>query len=210
MSSTTLSKTGTGFAVDTYPKFQLNDGPNPGTSAINSRLCVLLPDPISAASDFVTTPGTGLWSVEIRAVTAGVIGSIVHSATNIAAVTNVLWVALDPAAFPANGDVYRVTIKDSAGTVCDEWDFSVFQPNIGAGSAGVAAINNAVRRIAGLLGYRQQVIYSDFVLGIPQTTTITLQDAAGAALASYRRKLFLNDAHAVIAETSAALDSNVL
>lgn len=209
MSSTALSKTGSGFAVDTYPKFQLNDGPNPGTAAILGRLCVLLPDPASATSDFITTPGSGLWSVEIRVVTAGAIGAIVHSASNIPGLTNVLWVALDPAEF-AIDNVYRVTIKDSAGTVADEWDFGVYQPNIGVGAAGVASINNAIHRIAGLLGYRKQVLYSDFVLGIPLTTTITLQDDAGATLATYRRKLVLNDAHAVIAETSAALDANVL
>lgn len=209
MSSVATSKTGTGFTTDTYAKFQLNDGPNPGSSAILGRLCVLLPDPISATSDFITTPGTGLWSVEITEVLSGAIGPVIKSASNISNLTNVLWIALDPDDFQT-GRVYRVTIKDSAGTVADEWDFGVYQPNIGAGSAGVASINNAIRRIAGLLGYRKQVIYSDFVLGIPLTTTITLQDGAGSSIAQYRRKLTLNDAHAVIAETSAALDANVL
>ena len=209
MTSTALSKTGTGFGVDSYAKFQMSDGPNPGTAAISSSLMVLLPDPISATSDFITTPGTGLWSVEIYEVTAGVIGSIVDSATNISAVTNVWWVALDPAVFDVT-KAYRVVIKDSAGTVCDEWDFTLFQPNIGAGAAGVSSINDAIRRIAGLLGYRRQVIYSDYILGIPQTTTIKLLDGAGAELASYRRKLVLDAAHAVIAETSAALDTNTL
>ena len=208
MSSTSPSRTG-GFLTRTAVKLQMSDQANPGTEAIQSALPIFVPDPNSAvaASDFVTATGTN-WTITIVENVAGAVGATVHTATVLAS-NNIIWVALDPGVFTI-GNVYRVTITDNGGNVMDVWDFELYSQDISTGAANIADINNSIRRIAGLLGYRQKVTYADYIYGVPRQTTIELQDAAGATLATYRRTLTMNEAKEVTGETMAALDTNVL
>lgn len=200
-----------GFRVEMLPALQLSDGPNPTATPIASPLLIFLPAPDANAAEFTTlgNGGGGVWRVSVSEAQNGVLGAAILSLT----VPNshmMLWVALDPAVYFTDR-VYRVQIRDDSNAICDEWDFRCYDVNTSPGSlTGLEEINDAIRRIAGLLGYRQRVTYSDYIQGIPQTTLIELLDEFDAAMASYRRKLVLNDANQVLSETCAALDTNNL
>ena len=204
-----------GFSLRTMPRFQLNEGANPGATAINAALLIMLPDPDSgvagATSEFITAVPAGQpWNVQIVEIENGAVtGTIAYSAT-VPIANNAIWVALDPAVFVTTKS-YRVRLFDPGNNLAEEWDFKVHDHNVTAvGPGDLASINNAIRRIAGLLGYRQRVSYSDFNLGIPQTTLIELLDATQATLASYRVKTTLDSALNITSQTAAALDANVL
>ncbi len=210
MPSSIASSAG-GFYIEPIPAFQLSDGPNPNSTPMASALMILLPSPTFNAGEFVTTGNGsgGVWRVSILPMTAGVLGAAVFS-TTVPNTSNVLWVALDPAVFPTTS-AYRVRVKDDANNICDEWDFRTFTIDSSAGGpSGIQSINDAIRRIAGLLGYRQRVTYSDYLLGKPQTALIDLMDSLDVVIAQYRRTLTLDSANQVLAETSAALDQNNL
>lgn len=200
-----------GFYIEPLPGFQLSDGPNPNATPINSALMIVLPSPTFNAGQFVTTGNGsgGVWRVSIKPLVAGALGAAVYS-TTVPNTSNVLWVAIDPAVFDVSCP-HRVQIKDDANNICDEWDFSLFTiDSAAAGPADIQEVNDAVRRIAGLLGYRQRVTYSDYLLGKPQTTLIELMDNGGLVIASYRRTLHLDSANQVLSETCAALDQDNL
>lgn len=200
-----------GFTLVSIPKMQLSEGPNPGVSIANGVLLVFVPDidsPVSP-SEFITQPLGSQWAVTIEPVVAGVVGASVYS-QNIPIANNLHYITLDPATYPRG--LYRVTLRDAGANIIDQWDFHTFDQNATSGSADVASINDAVRRIAGLLGYRQRTTYADYVanLGMPATTTVELLDGSNNVLASYRRKLNFDSSGQVSSETMAALDTNVL
>lgn len=178
-----------GFSVESFAKLQMSDGPNPVSAPINSALLVWLPDPDSATvgSEFITAAGT-TWRIEISVIQGSLPGSVIFTSDEPIA-NNARWIALDPAVFNTSA-TYRVRISDGNGNIADEWDFRLFNINATpTGPANLAEINNRIRRIAGLLGYRQRVSYSNFVLGKPLEATIDLLDNAGVVIAQYRRKV---------------------
>ena len=215
MPSQSVISSQNGFSLRTSPHFQMNEGPNPGATVINGALLLMLPDPDSAVagatSEFITSaPASQPWNVQILEIENGAVTAVIAYAATVPIANNAIWVALDPAVFD-NTKAYRVRLFDPGNNLAEEWDFKLHDHDVTAvGPADLANINNAIRRIAGLLGYRQRVTYSDFQLGVPQTTLIELLDATQATLASYRVKTTLDSAQNITAQTSAALDANVL
>lgn len=200
-----------GFSVDRTTRVQASDGPNDGATSISSALLVFLPEPNTAiaSSEFVTNGTTGTtWSVRVYGITAGAVGASVFTRT-VPVDSNTLYVPMDPAVFP-DGD-YRVEIRDPGDNIADQYDISVFSQDNLSGSADVQAINNAIARIAGLSGFRQQIEYdADYYHGEHRGATVSLLDSAGAVIATYRVNRTLDQAAHVIAETSVALDDNNL
>lgn len=212
MPSRVSTSSSNGFGLVSLPRFQLNDGPNPGVTQINSPLMILLPDPDSSVvgSEFVTAviPNAS-WTVRILGVVGGVVGAAVYVQT-VPQSANVLWVAIDPALFSA-GRTYRVQIFDTGNNIAAEWDFHVFDHSVSlSGPADIAEANNHIRRIAGLLGYRQRVTYSGHQYGMPGQALIELLNEAGGTLAQYRVKNTYDSARNLTSQTSVALDNNTL
>ena len=203
---------GGGIVAEVHPKMQLGSNDHDGATPAESFLTILFPDPAPpGASDYATTGGNWSWQIEYvyRDTVLGVIRS-----ESVTSANDIEFVPISSADSPplgsaddgAGGDgyFYRVTVFDSVGTVVDEWDVRIFgQDFTGTGPAGIEAINDSIRRIAGLLGYRQRVTYSNYSLGIPQDTLVELLNAAGAVLAEYNVKKLINDANAVIGEIHA-------
>lgn len=178
-----------------------------GSNIADALLMVMLPDPNPpGVSDFVITGGA--WTVTVTKYLRDT--QVDTRDYSVPATADTLWIAVYPDESPAfyevsdaNGDcyVYRVTIKDAGANVCEEWDFSCYTFDVSSGAAGdTAAINDKIARIAGLLGYRQRVTYSNFDLGIPVDTLVELLDANDDTIAEYRIKKILNGAHAIIGE----------
>lgn len=206
----TILSSNSGFTARPVMRFQANEGPNPGVSLINSALLVFLPEPNTAAfatSEFITNNVGTQWSLTIYRITNGAVGAITASVA-IDVTSNMLWYPLDPAVLPAG--LYRFEIRDPSNFVADQFDVSIFDQNATGGSADVQSINDAIRRIAGLLGYRQRVVYSDYYHAQHRSATVELLDATGATLAQYRNTVAISPEGHKLTEVSAALDSNNL
>ena len=101
--------------------------------------------------------------------------------------------------------------KNTAHDTAASGAFELFDHSFTAGATNTNAINNAIRRIASLLGYRQRVTYSDFLHNVARTAQIDVLDQdLATVLAQYRVKRTLDAAGNILGETSMALDSNDL
>ena len=200
---------GGGIVLEVHPKMQIGSTDHVGATSAESFITLLLPDPNPpGASDYVTTGGAWSWQIEriYRDATLAVIRT-----ENVPATEDIEFVPVHGLDSPAlwecddgaggDGYFYRVTIFDSVGTLVSEWDFRLFcQDFTGTAPSDIASLNDTIRRIAGLLGYRQRVTYSNYSLGVPVDTLVELLNAADGVIAEYNIKKILNDANAVIGE----------
>lgn len=217
MSMKTIASSAGGFQLETAVRFQLSDGPNNGATTPLSMIPVMLPDPNSAfagagpgTSQFITSNVGANWTVQVYPIVNGVVsGTALAIPQQIPVGFNIYWIPLDPAVFTQR--MYRVVIRDPGNNVAEQFDFAVFDHSTTASGGSVSAINDKIRRIAGLLGFRQRVTYAQYLHGIAREALIEmLSSDLSTVVARWRHRKVLDAAGNVTAETSAALDSNDL
>jgi len=173
----------------------------PNTYQLGKAVLVFFPDPTEGAG------GTTTWSWEIYNVTDS---AIVDSDSSVDSGTegNAIKVELDSSY--ATGKLYRVRIWNAAAQLRSEWYFVVFDATFGTvGPTNIAAINDAITRIAGLQGHNQKVTIVSQEFGVPTEVLIEVYDgdpdnSGSSVIARYRQKKFLDATQRVSGEVSAA------
>lgn len=180
------------FEVIRFPHIQLE-----------KRLLMYFPDPDSG---FIAGAGVD-WSWEIFNDTDSV---IVTTGTQTSATEDYFTVLLATATYTA-GKRYRVRIFDDSATLRDEWYFIAYTTNFaGLPPINVADINDAIARIAGLLGLHQRITHNLIELGVPVETNIKLydkdpNDPTAAVTGEYEQRKFLDLQGRVESEVSSRI-----
>lgn len=157
---------------------------------IGKRVLLYFPDPDSG---FIAGAGVD-WSWEIYNDTDSV---IVATGTRDSATEDYETVVLSSGTYTA-GKRYRVRIFDDSAALIDEWFFVAYTSDFaGLPPINVAAINDSIARIAGLLGHHQIVTHDVFELGVPKETTIKLYDGdpndpGSTQIGEYQQRKFLD------------------
>ena len=170
---------------------------------IGKKLLMYFPDPDSA---FIGGAGVA-WSWEIYNDTDAVIVTV---GAEVSATADYRTVDLASPTYVA-GKRYRVRIFDDAAVLRDEWYFVAYTSNFaGLPPINVASINDAIARIAGLLGLNQVVTHNAIELGVPVETNIKLYDKdpadpAAVLIGEYEQRKFLDLQGRVDSEVSSRI-----
>lgn len=184
-----VSSHGSSSLINAHAQYQLG-----------KNVLVMFPDP---------TEGTGTptnWQYKITEVSSA---SIKDQDTLSSSVDgNCIKIALTTAKYTA-GEIYEVQILNGAASLIDTWYFTVFDVSFGgSGSVNVARVNDAIRRIAGLLGLYSVVEITEIELGVPRRILISIydkdpNDVSAVKIAEYEQRFVVDETRRPIGQISA-------
>lgn len=167
---------------------------------IGTNVLILLPDPTFGAG------GSTTWAYEVYNVTTAAV--VVTDTLAWPADGNAIKIGLAENLFPL-GNLFRVRVLNNLSIVVQEFFFTTYTNNFSSGGpTNIAAINDLVTRICGLMGYHAVHEVTNLDQGVAVDSSVRIYDRDpdddGAVLVGeYVQKKITDPTSRVIGEISA-------